>query len=109
MKKLKVLFFLSLLGIFNLYAIDYQKEVTKLLQNGNFEQCISLLKEWEKAEPKNLEINIYYFNYYMHRNAQHFSTMGQMKDGRYGVYDRVEYDLDDVKTAVSYFDKIIKN
>lgn len=64
MKKLKVLIVLSLLSIVNLYGRDYQKEATELLQNGNFDQCITLLKEWEKVEPKNLEINIYYFNYY---------------------------------------------
>lgn len=108
MKKLKVLILLSLLSIVNLYGRDYQKEATELLQNGNFDQCITLLKEWEKVEPKNLEINIFYFNYYMQRNAQHIPTMGKMKDGRYGGYDRVIYDLNDVKTAVSYFDKITK-
>ena len=108
MKRKVLVFALCFFGIINLYGKDYKTEVTELLQNGNFEQCITLLEEWEKADPENLEINIYYFNYYMQRNAQHFSTMGKMKDGRYGMYDRVEYNLDDVKTAVSYFDKILK-
>ncbi len=108
MKRKVLVFALCFFGIINLYGKDYKTEATELLQNGNFEQCITLLEEWEKADPKNLEINIYYFNYYMHRNAQHFPTMGKMKDGRYGMYDRVEYNLDDVKTAVSYFDKILK-
>lgn len=108
MKRKVLVFALCFFGIINLYGKDYKTEVTESLQNGNFEQCITLLEEWEKADPNNLEINIYYFNYYMQRNAQHFSTMGKMKDGRYGIYDRVEYNLDDVKTAVSYFDKILK-
>ncbi len=108
MKRKVLVFALCFFGIINLYGKDYKTEATELLQNGNFEQCITLLEEWEKADPKNLEINIYYFNYYMQRNAQHFPTMGKMKDGRYGMYDRVEYNLDDVKTAVSYFDKILK-
>ncbi|MBO4638671.1 MAG: hypothetical protein J5710_02845 [Treponema sp.] len=108
MKRKVLIITLCFLGIFNLFGKDFKTEATELLQNGNFEQCFTLLKEWEKEEPKNLEINIYYFNYYMQRNAQHFPTMGQMKDGRYGMYDRVEYNLKDVAIAVSYFDKILK-
>lgn len=108
MKRKVLVIAFCVFGVIQLFGKDYKSEVTELLQNSKFEQCFDLLKEWEKAEPKNLEINIYYFNYYMHRNAQHFPTMGKMKDGRYGMYDRVEYDLKDVATAVSYFDKILK-
>lgn len=109
MKRKVLIIAFCVFGVIQLFGKDYKSEVTELLQNSKFEQCFDLLKEWEKAEPKNLEINIYYFNYYMQRNAKHIPTMGKMKDGRYGMYDRVEYDLKDVATAVSYFDKILKS
>jgi len=63
MKRKVLVFVLCFFGIINLYGKDYKTEAAELLQNGNFEQCITLLEEWEKADPKNLEINIYYFNY----------------------------------------------
>lgn len=108
MKRKLLMIALFIFEIIFLHAKDYKGEATELLQNGEFEECLTLLKEWEKAEPDNLEINIYYFNYYMNRNAKHNPTLGTMKDGRYGGYDRVEYDLKDVKTGISYFDKILK-
>ena len=56
MKRKVLVFALCFFGIINLYGKDYKTEVTESLQNGNFEQCITLLEEWEKADPENLEM-----------------------------------------------------
>lgn len=108
MKRKLLVIALCLFGALNLFGRDYNAEAVELFQNHQFDEFLKLVKEWEKAEPDNLEINIMYFNYYMQRNAQHIPTIGQMNDGRYGGYEKVVYDLKDVKKAVSYFDKILK-
>lgn len=108
MKKFALFLILCLQMMAFAFAEDYESEVTQMFKDENYEECLPLIQKWEKSEPDNLEINIYYFNYYMYRNANHVSILGQMKDGRYGFYDKTEYDLKDVKKAVSYFDKILK-
>ena len=108
MKKLIIALLVGIFSIMNIYGKDFENEFLKSFKDNDFDSCFKLLKEWERAEPDNLEINIYYFNYYFQRNAKHTMTMGQMPDGRYGLYDKVEYDLKDVEKSVSYFDKILK-
>ena len=108
MKRKILIGILSFFGIINIWGKDYQKEAVEFMQNGNYEQCLSVLKEWESKEPKNSEINIMYWNYYVYKDAKQITAMGKMPDGRYGMYPKTVYNKEDVKTAISYLDKILK-
>ena len=63
MKKSIVLFFILLVS-FRIFA-DYKSEYDNLLSARNLEGIAALLPKWEKAEPKNPELYIAYFNYYL--------------------------------------------
>ena len=66
------------------------------------------LEKWEKESPDNPELLIAYFNYYLHREMESVLTMGQMDDGRYGLYDKQTFKDEDVKIGISYLDRALE-
>ena len=98
---------LSLCASFS-FAKDFWNDFVDAIQNKNFEKASSILQEWEKEEPESTELKIAYFNYYLNRDVKVNSIMGQMSDGRYGLYDKRTYNQDDVKTGISYLDKALE-
>lgn len=67
------------------------------------------LAKWESESPDNPELLIAYFNYYLHRDMNSVMALGQMDDGRFGLYDQQTFKDEDVKTGISYLDKALKN
>ena len=98
-----------LLSFSVVFGKDYSDEFKKVFQSSDYKKVESILSDWEKEEPNNPEMLIAYFNYYLNRKMESVVTMGQMDDGRYGLYDRKTFKQEDVKTGVSYLDKALKN
>lgn len=91
------------------FGKDYSEEFQRAFQNSDYEKVESILKNWEKEDSNNPEMLIAYFNYYLNRKMESVMTMGNMDDGRYGLYDRKTFKQEDVKTGVSYLDKALKS
>ncbi|GMO28831.1 MAG: tetratricopeptide repeat protein [Termitinemataceae bacterium] len=87
---------------------DYKYKYLELLRAGKYDDLKTLLVKWEKAEPKNPEMFIGYFNYYANRNKTEQAVMGQMQDGRYGMFNDIIYNSNDVKAGIGYLDKGLK-
>ncbi|MDR2842565.1 MAG: hypothetical protein LBV52_05135 [Spirochaetaceae bacterium] len=100
---------IMLAGIQAVFAQDNYKETyLQLLRDGKYDELKTWLAKWEKAEPKNPEMFIGYFNYYANRSKREQPTMGQMPNGMYGLYNAVSYDPSDIKKGISYLDKGLK-
>lgn len=100
---LTALLFLGLLT--TLGAEDFKNRYLELLKSQQYDALLTLLKQWEKAEPANPELYIAYFNYHFNRGRRSVQTMGQAPDGRYLVYDKREYDPEHAKAALASINK----
>ena len=108
MKK-KLFIILLICFSLNIYGFDKQNQVISGLRNGDYENVKTLLQEWEKENSSDPDLMTGWFNYYLNRNAKNENIMGYMHNGQYGLYSKTIYDEDDLKTAISYLDKALKN
>lgn len=86
-------------------AEDFKSTYMELLKAERYDELLSLLGRWEKAEPSNPELYIAYFNYHFNRGRRVVETIGQAPDGRYVLYNKREYDPEHAKAALRYIDK----
>lgn len=108
-KALGVFLFLLLVPIVTIVADEnYQEKYLKLFQDDDLDHLLPLLQEWEKSAPNDIEVYIAYFNYYLRLGTSSQITMGQMDDGRYGIYNREEYEKENTTKAISYLDEALK-
>lgn len=107
MKKVFCLAIFALSSVF-IFAKDFSKDFSQAFSKGDMDKVQKIVVAWEKAEPENPEMMIACFNYYLQRNLKTQLTMGEMDDGRYGLYEDYFFDDDDVKTGVSYLDKALE-
>lgn len=121
MKKSIVLFFILLVS-FRIFA-DYKSEYDNLLSARNLEGIAALLPKWEKAEPKNPELYIAYFNYYLlkgQRSTHSLDTYKKDNNNSLALVDKktnkiagylnnnIWYEKEDVDKALSYLEKGLK-
>ena len=121
MKKSIVLFFILLVS-FRIFA-DYKSEYDNLLSTRNLEGIAALLQKWEKAEPKNPELYIAYFNYYLlkgQRSTHSLDTYKKDNSNSLALVDQktnkiagylnnnIWYEKEDVDKALSYLEKGLK-
>ncbi|UTC90199.1 tetratricopeptide repeat protein [Treponema denticola] len=121
MKKSIVLFFILLVS-FRIFA-DYKSEYDNLLSARNLEGIAALLPKWEKAEPKNPELYIAYFNYYLlkgQRSTHSLDTYKKDNTNSLALVDKktnkiagylnnnIWYEKEDVDKALSYLEKGLK-
>ena len=121
MKKSIVLFFILLVS-FRIFA-DYKSEYDNLLSARNLEGIAALLPKWEKAEPKNPELYIAYFNYYLlkgQRSTHSLDTYKKDNSNSLALVDQktnkiagylnnnIWYEKEDVDKALSYLEKGLK-
>ena len=121
MKKSIVLFFILLVS-FRIFA-DYKSEYDNLLSARNVKGIAALLPKWEKAEPKNPELYIAYFNYYLlkgQRSTQSLDTYKKDNTNSLALVDQktnkiagylnnnIWYEKEDVDKALSYLEKGLK-
>lgn len=109
MKKLYLVILVIAIVSMDIFSFDKQNQVISGLQNGKYENVKILLQEWEKENPKDPDLMIGWFNYYLYRKAEEKSIVGYMKNGQYGTYSKTVYDENDLKTTISYLDKALKN
>lgn len=122
MKKLLVIFSLCLITA-TLNAQDFQTKFQELCKIKDTVAQLKLLHEWEKASPKDPELFIGYFNYYIQRSLHDVISIEktpQAKDSpqlyREGdtshlvgyLNSHKEYKEDTLKLAVQYIDEGIK-
>ncbi|WP_028974151.1 tetratricopeptide repeat protein [Spirochaeta cellobiosiphila] len=109
MKKQLFLIYLLILGVTVYSQSHYQIQFNELIGEGRYEEGLVLLKEWEKAEPNDIEMLIGYGNYYCNVNRQENPSMGRNpEDGKYyAAYLHVIWDVDDIHKAVSYLDEAL--
>ncbi|MDD5929503.1 MAG: hypothetical protein PUC37_06810 [Spirochaetales bacterium] len=108
MKKINFVILLVFILSMNVFGFDKQNQVISGLQSGKYEDVKILLQEWEKENPKDPDLMTGWFNYYINRKAEEKSMFGYMKNGQYGMYSKIVYDENDLKTAISYLDKALK-
>ena len=121
MKKRIVLFFILLVS-FRIFA-DYKSEYDNLLSARNLEGIAALLLKWEKAEPKNPELYIAYFNYYLlkgQRSTHSLDTYKKDNSNSLALVDKktnkiagylnnnIWYEKEDIDKALSYLEKGLK-
>ena len=121
MKK-RIIFFLILLVSFRIFA-DYKSEYDNLLSARNLEGIAALLPKWEKAEPKNPELYIAYFNYYLlkgQRSTHSLDTYKKDNSNSLALVDKktnkiagylnnnIWYEKEDIDKALSYLEKGLK-
>ena len=121
MKK-RIILFLILLVSFRIFA-DYKSEYDNLLSARNLEGIAALLLKWEKAEPKNPELYIAYFNYYLlkgQRSTHSLDTYKKDNNNSLALVDKktnkiagylnnnIWYEKEDVDKALSYLEKGLK-
>ncbi|UTC65935.1 MULTISPECIES: lipopolysaccharide assembly protein LapB [unclassified Treponema] len=121
MKKTIVLFFIVLVS-FQLFA-DYKTEYDNLLAARDLQKIAALLPKWEKAEPKNPELYIAYFNYYLlkgQRSKHSLDTYRKDNSNSLALVDQktnkiagylnnnIWYEKEDVDKALSYLEKGLK-
>lgn len=121
MKKSIVLFFILLVS-FRIFA-DYKSEYDNLLSARNLEGIAALLPKWEKAEPKNPELYIAYFNYYLlkgQRSTHSLDTYKKDNNNSLALVDKktnkiagylnnnIWYEKEDIDKALSYLEKGLK-
>jgi len=121
MKKSIVLFFILLVS-FRIFA-DYKSEYDNLLSARNLEGIAALLPKWEKAEPKNPELYIAYFNYYLlkgQRSTHSLDTYKKDNSNSLALVDKktnkiagylnnnIWYEKEDIDKALSYLEKGLK-
>ena len=121
MKK-RIILFLILLVSFRIFA-DYKSEYDNLLSARNVKGIAALLPKWEKAEPKNPELYIAYFNYYLlkgQRSTQSLDTYKKDNTNSLALVDQktnkiagylnnnIWYEKEDVDKALSYLEKGLK-
>jgi tetratricopeptide (TPR) repeat protein len=82
----------------------YHEKYLELLQAGNFDELKLLLAEWEKAEPKNPEMFIGYFNYYVRSGAENVTEVFS-DGGRQFLGSRIQYNNENVYTGIQYLDR----
>ena len=102
---LTALFFLGLLT--TLGAEDFKSRYLELLKSQQYDELLTLLGRWEKAEPSNPELYIAYFNYHFNRGRRSVQKMGQAPDGRYLMYEQREYDPTHAKSALASINKAL--
>lgn len=98
-----------LLGVFaaTWAAEDYRPEYLKLLKAEKFDKLDAYLSDWEKKEPKDPELYIARFNYYVNRK-KHNGTGVITHAGETFMAARTLYDPADIRTGLSYLDKGLK-
>ena len=108
---MKIRIIIILLAIFSLGSAfsqnSFQKDFFNAMQSSQYEEVQKILEKWEKDSPNDIEMYIGYFNYYLQRDVHSNLTLGQMKSGQYGIYNDVQYNMEDVKTGLSYLDKAL--
>ena len=109
LKKCNLVFFLLSLLSIKVFGFDKQNQVISDLQNGNYENVKILLQKWEKENPNDPDLMTGWYNYYLNRNLTYGNFEGYMGNGIYGTYSKAIYDEKDLKTAISYLDKALKN
>lgn len=78
--------------------------------NSDYKKVEEILSSWESKNPEDPEMLIAYFNYYLNRDYNSVISIGQMKDGTYGLYNQEDFKIEDVKTGITYLDKaLLKN
>ena len=107
---------------FRIFA-DYKSEYDNLLSARNLEGIAALLPKWEKAEPKNPELYIAYFNYYLlkgQRSTHSLDTYKKDNTNSLALVDQktnqiagylnnnIWYEKEDVDKALSYLEKGLK-
>ena len=108
-KVLGVFLFLLLVPLAIIVADEkYQEKYLQLLKNDDLDHLLPILQEWERTAPNDIELYIAYFNYYLRLGASSQITMGKMEDGRYGIYNREEYEKENTTKAISYLDEALK-
>lgn len=107
---------------FRIFA-DYKSEYDNLLSARNLEGIAALLPKWEKAGPKNPELYIAYFNYYLlkgQRSTHSLDTYKKDNTNSLALVDQktnkiagylnnnIWYEKEDVDKALSYLEKGLK-
>jgi tetratricopeptide (TPR) repeat protein len=132
MKRLKLFFIICLIVSFNISChknninaeernnINYKEKYDKLFKENRYDVLYDHIQTWETEESNNPEIYIAYFNYYIFRNR--FSGVSIDREIKGSVIsiaisdpetgevvgynnDAIEYDSDDIITAVEFLDK----
>jgi len=87
----------------------FQEKYLDLFRAGKLDELKTLLKKWEKAEPKNPEMFIAWFNYYCQLDSLSYVAMGKRQDGAYGMYPKTDMNAKNVHKGITYLDKSLIN
>ncbi len=104
--KLKwVIIFVFLLNSLT-YAGNEKQTYLDLLRQGAYEQLEKHLTEWEQQSPKDPEMFIAWYNYYINRNLVTGIATSQEKS-QYVIGPRQTFNHDDVIKGISYLDSAL--
>ncbi len=89
------------------HAADYKSTFMKLINEKNFNDMAPMLAEWEKASPKDPEMFIAYYNYYLFRDYHEFMTFEPPEDkNSVGMMvPREQFNIKDVRKGLAYLDR----
>ncbi len=118
----KIISFLLILCVTNLYAQDFKTEFLKHFKSGDTESQFRLLEEWESKKPNDPELFVSYFNYYFVKSGEEIITLGAEKpiDGDYlslsdslenqvgYIGSEIRYNPNDFKKSIEWIDRGIK-
>lgn len=84
-----------------------EKRLSDYMKTGDRKELELLIEDWEKTDPKNIELKIAYFNYYLYLDSTTGTHLGPMDNGEYGLYSKTEYVTENVHKGISYLDKAL--
>lgn len=110
---------LALLSLENIIFADARDTYLALLNQGKFVELEQHLKTWQRADEKNPEVYVAWFNYHINRSMKTGLAIDKNidqkkphmiitdpKSGKVVGYlgDKIYYDYDDVRNAIRYLD-----
>lgn len=84
---------------------NYQEKYLELLKANKMPELLTLLQSWEENDAQNPELYIAYFNYYIKLDSESYTQLGQMPDGRHGMYPETKYNTKNVNRGIEYLNK----
>jgi tetratricopeptide (TPR) repeat protein len=83
---------------------NYKNRYLELLRNNRYDELKSWLEQWESAEPKNPELYIGYFNYYVRLGAVQ-GTGTIWENGQLVYVPKIIYQIENVNKGIEYLDR----
>lgn len=89
---------------------DNREGFLRLLRAQDFDRLAMHLQTWEKTSPRDPELFVAWYNYFLARNAKKVMVSEATPEGPAAgrLYEKVVYDKEDVITAVAYLDSGLK-